>query len=64
LRNHARLWQEGYYERVLRNDEDTKAVTKYILENPVRPELVTIALDYLFSGSDRWSRAELLTLWD
>jgi len=60
----ARLWQEGYYDRVLRKDEDSKAIAKYILENPVRAGLVASVMDYPFSGSDRWSRTELLTLWD
>jgi len=64
LRERVRLWQEGYYDRVLRNDEDTTAVAKYILENPVRAGLAENWMDYPYSGSDRWSRSELLTLWD
>jgi REP-associated tyrosine transposase len=64
LQHGVRLWQEGYYDRVLRNEEDTTAVAKYILENPVRAGLVTSVMDYPYSGSDRWSHAELLTLWD
>lgn len=34
------LWQDGYYERVLRDWEDTRAVVAYILDNPVRKGLV------------------------
>src|SRR5262245_26633540 len=29
-----RLWQKGYYEHVLRSDQATLAVARYILENP------------------------------
>src|SRR5881394_2375338 len=32
----TRIWQKGFYDRVLRNDEATLTVAKYILENPVR----------------------------
>jgi len=45
----ADLWQDGYFERVLRRDEDTQAVIDYILANPVRAELVEKAVDYPFS---------------
>jgi putative transposase len=31
------LWQPGYYERILRDDEVTERVVKYILENPFVP---------------------------
>ncbi len=45
------LWQDGYFERVLRSDEATEAVMAYILENPVRAGLVQNAMDYPFSWS-------------
>ena len=45
------LWQNGYYERVLRREEHTKAVIEYILNNPIRAGLVTNARDYPFSRS-------------
>jgi len=35
-----RLWQRYGYERVLRDDEATKSVVTYALENPVRAGLV------------------------
>ena len=47
-------WQEGYYERVLRSDEATVAVVRYVLENPVRAGLVERAEDYPFSGAMFW----------
>jgi len=46
-----RLWQINYYERVLRTNETTKDVMRYILENPVRKGLVENFTQYPFSGS-------------
>jgi REP element-mobilizing transposase RayT len=46
------LWQEGLYERVLRDEESTADVVKYIVANPVRAGLVERVADYPFSGSD------------
>ena len=58
--HHARLWQEGYYERVLREDDDARDLAKYIVNNPVRAGLVDAPADYPFSGSDVWKMTELL----
>lgn len=46
-----KLWQEGYYDRVLRRDEDSVAVVRYMLNNPVRAGLVRVRSDYPFSWS-------------
>ena len=46
-----RLWQDGYYERVLRHDEDTGAVVGYMLDNPLRAGIVAKRADYPFSWS-------------
>ena len=46
-----KLWQPGYYEHVLRKEEDTTDVLRYILNNPVRKGLVEHYLDYRYSGS-------------
>jgi len=48
---HDKLWQLGYYERVLRDDEATLMVVRYILENPVRKGLVQHFMDYPYLGS-------------
>ena len=45
------LWQDGYFERVLRTDEQTFAVADYIIGNPVRARLVGSAFEYPFSFS-------------
>ena len=47
----GRLWQDGYYERVLRREEDTETVVEYILANPIRAGLVENAMDYPFGWS-------------
>ena len=41
-----RLWQDGYYEHVLRNEEDTREVAAYIIGNPIRKQLVERPGDY------------------
>jgi putative transposase len=55
-----RLWQRHGFERVLRNDEATLVVARYILENPVRAGLVARVQDYRFAGSRVYSLAEIL----
>ena len=45
------LWQRYGYEHVLRGDEDTLSVARYILENPVRARIVASVEDYPFLGS-------------
>lgn len=56
----ANLWQGGYYERVLRGEEDTASVASYVLLNPVRAKLVEDARSYRWSGSDVMSVGQLL----
>ena len=46
-----KLWQPGYYEHVLRNDEATLAVAKYIFQNPARKGIVKDYIDYSYLGS-------------
>jgi putative transposase len=59
-----RLWQEGFYDRVLRPDEDVKTIARYIIDNPVRAGIVQSPLDYLLCGSDVWTLQELIdSLW-
>jgi hypothetical protein len=60
LSGNGRLWQEGYWEKVLRVDEDLGRVVRYVLENPVRANLARTAGDYPFTGSDIWNLADLL----
>ena len=63
-RHHRKhLWQKGYFEHVVRDDEMTQTIAKYVLENPVRAGLVKEPLEYPFSGSLVFSRQQLMDLW-
>jgi putative transposase len=55
-----RLWQRYSYERVLRDDESTRDVVRYVLENPVRAGLVDAIEKYPFIGSSVYSREDLI----
>ena len=55
-----RLWQDGYYDHVLRNDEVSAIVARDILENPVRAGLVAGVRAYPFIGSSRFTRQQLI----
>ena len=56
----VRLWQRYGFERVLRHDEASVDVARYIVNNPLRAELVESIDDYPFWGSLTHSREELL----
>jgi hypothetical protein len=53
------LWQRGYYDHVLRQDEDLHRVAAYIVANPVRAGICPDALAYRFSGSETMSMTDL-----
>ena len=55
----GRLWQKGFYDHVLRDDDQTLAVVRYIVTNPVRAGLTTGIGDYPFCGSDAYSIQEI-----
>ena len=57
------LWQESYFDHVLRDDEETWRAAKYILENPVRRGLVSHFAEYPYCGSDVFSAEQLTDLW-
>lgn len=59
-RTGQRLWQRSSWDRVLRREDDTWTVIKYILSNPVRAGIVERPLDYPFSGSMVYERVRLL----
>lgn len=40
------LWQEGYHDHALRQEEDVKSVARYIIGNPLRAGLVENIGDY------------------
>ena len=61
------LWQEGYYDRVLREEEADAGVIAYIAENPVEAGLAASCVDYPLFGSTEYSTAhivEFLRQWE
>jgi hypothetical protein len=56
----SELWQRSYFEHVLRDDEDSFQVARYILENPVRTGMVRNPEDYPFLGSLTMNVRDLL----
>ena len=54
------LWQRSYFDRVLRSEEDTVRVARYLLENPIRAGLATRPEDYPYLGSMTVDVRELL----
>jgi putative transposase len=54
------LWQDGFFDRILRSDECVLTVARYLLENPVRAGLVRHPLEWPFLGSERYELRDLL----
>ena len=54
------LWQRYGYEHVLRSEEATPMVARYIINNPVRAGLVADCRDYPFTGSSAYALDEIL----
>ena len=40
------VWDRGYHDRALRQEEDIRAVARYMVGNPLRTGLVGNVLDY------------------
>ena len=59
-RSETQLWQEGYYDHVLRDAESQIGVAAYIVNNPTRAGLCTKISDYPWLGSDRYTLDELI----
>lgn len=45
-----KLWQRGYYEHIVRKNEDLLEMAKYIVNNPLRKGLVSKSEDYRWQG--------------
>jgi putative transposase len=54
-----RLWQHYGYEHVLRAQEDTLGVARYLLANPIRAGLCDDVREYPYVGSDVYSIVEI-----
>ena len=46
------IWQKGFYDHVMRKDEDLNSTVEYILNNPVRSGEVSHWSNYPWCGSD------------
>ena len=57
----TRLWQDGYFDHVLRSEEALLDVVRYIVRNPVRAGLCADANVYPLIGSSRYGLSDLLT---
>jgi REP-associated tyrosine transposase len=55
-----KLWQPWGFERVLRDDEASVTVARYIVENPVRAGLATTVSEYPFVGSQVYELKDLV----
>ena len=40
------VWQRGYHDHAVRHDEDLKAMSRYVIANPIRAGLVSSVGDY------------------
>ena len=50
--NVRNIWQKGFYDHVIRKDEDLNSTAEYILNNPVRSGRVDNWRNYPWCGSD------------
>jgi hypothetical protein len=55
------LWQPGSHVRILRDDEASDTVARYILENPVRAGLAQAVGEYPFAWSDVYDLESLFS---
>ena len=44
-------WQKGYYDHIIRMEEDLTKHIRYVLDNPIREGIVANWIDYPFKGS-------------
>jgi putative transposase len=54
------LWQDSFYDHILRDEEATLAVAAYIVANPLRAGLCCDVRSYPFVGSARYSIEQLI----
>jgi hypothetical protein len=45
-------WQKGFFDRIVRREEDLPGELRYIASNPVRGGIVSDWREYPFLGSD------------
>ncbi len=52
-------WQHDYYDHIIRNRNDLRRQTKYILNNPVREGIVDVWYEYSYWGTEIFEREEM-----
>ena len=57
------LWQGGFYDRIVRDEEPVVALARYIFLNPKRAGMVADPKDYPWLGSAEWPVDEILAVW-
>ncbi len=55
----SELWQKGYYDHILREEEDEFGFVLYVLSDPVRSGMTDALGEYPFAGSDEYSLDDL-----
>jgi len=55
----GKLWQRGFYDHVVREEEDLRAMVRYVLENPLRKGLAERVGDYPGNGSTEFDLRDL-----
>jgi putative transposase len=58
-RTNHQLWEEGYWDYTLRDEESVAGIASYIVWNPVEAKLVARPDLYPYTGSEHASIAEL-----
>jgi len=56
----GRLWKEGYWEVLLRADDDPRRFARYIMLNPIRAGLTRTLGEYPHADCSRWPLNDLL----
>jgi len=59
-RTGERLWHQGFYDYVLRDDDSVPGLVKYIISNPIRAGLTDDINQYPYAGSSRYAPADLV----
>jgi putative transposase len=54
------LWQGGFFDHVLRAEEDRDALVRYLIANPIRAGIVVDVKDYPYWGSGVCNREEVI----
>ena len=53
------VWQDGYHDHGLRNDEDYRLKIRYVLQNPVRAGLVRQVHEYPYLILPEWWKEDV-----